>query len=50
MDEVGVRRRVVYPISLELFRALVADPDYDGTVSVAEFKTRAGQSLSRLLS
>jgi Ca2+-binding EF-hand superfamily protein len=32
----------------ERFKA--ADPDNDGTVSAAEFKTHAGQSLTKLLS
>jgi Ca2+-binding EF-hand superfamily protein len=31
-------------------RFKAADPDNDGTVSAAEFKTHAGQSLSKLLS
>jgi Ca2+-binding EF-hand superfamily protein len=31
-------------------RFKAADPDNDGTVSAAEFKTRAGRSLSQLLS
>jgi EF hand len=31
-------------------RFKAADPDNDGTVSAAEFKTAAGQSLSQLLS
>ena len=31
-------------------RFKAADPDNDGTVSAAEFKTRAGQSLGKLLS
>jgi hypothetical protein len=30
-------------------RFKAADPDNDGTISAAEFKTRAGRSLSKLL-